>query len=307
MVHEGPARGDSGEIFTRKGARFVGWRSDSVRQVQVQSEGSSRRSSLSSLSKATEDTAEHSAYSTPDDQDELEPRQDSPTNDEVAPVSAPDLLDGDLSDNELVEILAHEYGQHSIQRILSVLEEENDAPQTGRSLLSPARSAEPTCLHSSGSDASRARSSDSGYACDTSLVAQCSSAWGGSGERPPVRPVLLRHLRDTWAHENHAGQNESPPMLGCRRDARKPALDIGDDAAYGQGEARDASDMVTSWLESLARLSCAGAPAVPSVRLRNAPEVQARASGVSWHCRSCLRQPCDEPVTTSCGHVFCHG
>ncbi|KZT07997.1 uncharacterized protein LAESUDRAFT_724483 [Laetiporus sulphureus 93-53] len=26
----------------------------------------------------------------------------------------------------------------------------------------------------------------------------------------------------------------------------------------------------------------------------------------SWHCRSCLRDPCDNPAATMCGHIFCH-
>ncbi|KZT07995.1 zf-PARP-domain-containing protein [Laetiporus sulphureus 93-53] len=26
----------------------------------------------------------------------------------------------------------------------------------------------------------------------------------------------------------------------------------------------------------------------------------------SWHCRSCLRDPCHQPTATTCGHVFCH-
>ena len=30
------------------------------------------------------------------------------------------------------------------------------------------------------------------------------------------------------------------------------------------------------------------------------------SSGVSFHCRSCLRDPCVEPVATVCGHLFCH-
>ncbi|KZT68419.1 hypothetical protein DAEQUDRAFT_334291 [Daedalea quercina L-15889] len=32
----------------------------------------------------------------------------------------------------------------------------------------------------------------------------------------------------------------------------------------------------------------------------------ASSSTVSWHCRSCLKDPCDEPTATMCGHIFCH-
>ncbi|KAI0723724.1 hypothetical protein C8T65DRAFT_627192 [Cerioporus squamosus] len=30
------------------------------------------------------------------------------------------------------------------------------------------------------------------------------------------------------------------------------------------------------------------------------------ATAVSFHCRSCLRDPCVQPVATICGHIFCH-
>ncbi|KAI0371325.1 hypothetical protein BV20DRAFT_965518 [Pilatotrama ljubarskyi] len=33
--------------------------------------------------------------------------------------------------------------------------------------------------------------------------------------------------------------------------------------------------------------------------------VQPQSHGVGWHCRSCGKDPCEEPVTTICGHIFC--
>ncbi|KAI0707901.1 hypothetical protein C8Q76DRAFT_134958 [Earliella scabrosa] len=27
---------------------------------------------------------------------------------------------------------------------------------------------------------------------------------------------------------------------------------------------------------------------------------------LSWHCRACLREPCEDPISTMCGHIFCH-
>ena len=29
-------------------------------------------------------------------------------------------------------------------------------------------------------------------------------------------------------------------------------------------------------------------------------------TGPSWHCRSCGKDPCDDPTATVCGHIFCH-
>ncbi len=78
-------------------------------------------------------------------------------------------------------------------------------------------------------------------------------------------------------------------MLGCRREARKPvaALDI------VATPSESPSDKVESWLEDQSQLSRKSKPRQPST------------AGISWHCQACLRQPCNDPVATSCGHVFC--
>ncbi|KAI0707903.1 hypothetical protein C8Q76DRAFT_135085 [Earliella scabrosa] len=44
-------------------------------------------------------------------------------------------------------------------------------------------------------------------------------------------------------------------------------------------------------------------PAPMETRLRKAV---APAPELSWHCRSCLRQPCVDPVATVCGHLLCY-
>ncbi|KAI8982864.1 hypothetical protein BD414DRAFT_491377 [Trametes punicea] len=37
-----------------------------------------------------------------------------------------------------------------------------------------------------------------------------------------------------------------------------------------------------------------------------ATAVRRASKAPSWHCRSCLREPCEKPVATACGHIFCH-
>ncbi|TBU29348.1 hypothetical protein BD311DRAFT_268407 [Dichomitus squalens] len=53
------------------------------------------------------------------------------------------------------------------------------------------------------------------------------------------------------------------------------------------------------------------APPAKQVEADSEPNTmtQSRApeSSPSWHCRSCLRDPCKDPIATVCGHVFCEG
>ncbi|KAI0731745.1 hypothetical protein C8Q72DRAFT_198548 [Fomitopsis betulina] len=37
------------------------------------------------------------------------------------------------------------------------------------------------------------------------------------------------------------------------------------------------------------------------------PKPASSSTAVSWHCRSCLKDPCDQPTATACGHIFCRG
>ena len=41
----------------------------------------------------------------------------------------------------------------------------------------------------------------------------------------------------------------------------------------------------------------------PNPHPRGSPTTSAKA--LSWHCRSCMRNPCHEPIATACGHIFC--
>lgn len=44
---------------------------------------------------------------------------------------------------------------------------------------------------------------------------------------------------------------------------------------------------------------------VPLIYTASASQ-QTRATGPSWHCRSCGKDPCESPTATQCGHIFCH-
>lgn len=43
-----------------------------------------------------------------------------------------------------------------------------------------------------------------------------------------------------------------------------------------------------------------------SARALHATASRPVSKGLSWHCRACLKDPCDQPTATMCGHIFCH-
>nr|QIE48422.1 hypothetical protein [Trametes gibbosa]QIE48458.1 hypothetical protein [Trametes gibbosa] len=162
--------------------------------------------------------------------------------------------------------LAEEYGEENITRILSVVEDEEPADEPR-----PTKSLLSTSVRSS--------------ECDPSLLADCSTTW------------------DMSRKADHAN---SPPMLGCRREPRKPVLDV--DAWEISSDSP--SEKVMLWLRHLSRHDLAKAPTLPHplVTPDGLPRPKPGDVGLlqtSWQCRLCLRQPCAEPVTTSCGHFFC--
>ncbi|OJT01686.1 Zinc finger protein 2 [Trametes pubescens] len=46
------------------------------------------------------------------------------------------------------------------------------------------------------------------------------------------------------------------------------------------------------------------APAVTH-KLKGVARAQGKMGAVSWHCRSCMQDPCVAPTATMCGHIFC--
>ncbi|KAI0674587.1 hypothetical protein C8Q78DRAFT_605180 [Trametes maxima] len=44
-------------------------------------------------------------------------------------------------------------------------------------------------------------------------------------------------------------------------------------------------------------------PPRPKATVRR--QAKAAAGTISWHCRSCMQEPCDAPTATACGHIFC--
>ncbi|KAH9848895.1 hypothetical protein C2E23DRAFT_738525 [Lenzites betulinus] len=151
--------------------------------------------------------------------------------------------------------LAEEYGQENITRILSVVEDDDpvDKPRVAKSLLSAS-----------------ARSSEG--AQGPSLLAECST---------------------TGATSRKENQTDSPPMLGYRREPRKPA-EL--DADAWESSSDSPSEKVTSWLDASSPLRLKPGGISPLGKA---------TTGHSWQCRLCLRQPCAEPVASTCGHLFC--
>ncbi|KAH9932260.1 uncharacterized protein B0H18DRAFT_987314 [Fomitopsis serialis] len=38
----------------------------------------------------------------------------------------------------------------------------------------------------------------------------------------------------------------------------------------------------------------------------SAPPEARSSADLSWHCRSCGKDPCEDPTATQCGHIFCY-
>ncbi|KAI0636413.1 hypothetical protein C8Q77DRAFT_500059 [Trametes polyzona] len=209
------------------------WSSSGFQQtISIPSEQSSRRSSLSSICQ----DADRAPNPAPSTSTTLADRGDMEGTDAFgADPSSKDSIGeliSDLSAEELSEVLAREYGPHSIERILSVLESDDEdeedepvyKPRTGRSLLcSTLIPPMPWPTYGSSSD---------GCPADASLVAQLSSA-GGSGR--VIRP-------------------HSPPMLGYRREGRR----LAPDTCETNENSAAPSARVKTWLDDVARLLLAG-------------------------------------------------
>ncbi|KAI0647542.1 hypothetical protein C8Q79DRAFT_1009623 [Trametes meyenii] len=213
-------------------------------------------------------------------------------------VHASDARGALASDLELVGTPAHEYGQHNIDHILNVLQDETAEPAqkrsgSTRSLLSPPSLPPATLPLSPESPFARSDASECA-ACDTaplSLVANCSV---GSGI------ACAESNAESGGNDN---SDSDPPLLGCRRARERPVC-------------RESQVTRTaSWLDDLSQVTFLPDPyfttrratTVPEQDVAEGPRPEQRASQkTSWHCRSCLRKPCVDPVTAICGHVFCH-
>ncbi|KAI0371698.1 hypothetical protein BV20DRAFT_157883 [Pilatotrama ljubarskyi] len=204
-----------------------------------------------------------------------------------------------VSDTQLVEILACEYGQHSVERILSVLDDEEpaDKPRKARSLLSPSRPSIAAPASMLGGESVTPSSGDGRF----------------SSERAGIPSALSSYSAWDISDSDKEGHSGSPLMPGYRCDVRKPTIDSID----ALPEMSSASQ-VTLWLDDLAGHMLTGEPLLPLSRTHTPPgyarppgrvaetDAAPGTSEVSWRCSLCLRQPRVEPVATYCGHVFCH-
>ncbi|KAH9932258.1 uncharacterized protein B0H18DRAFT_1208566 [Fomitopsis serialis] len=97
----------------------------------------------------------------------------------------------------------------------------------------------------------------------------------------------------------------SPSLIAS--DTSADALPVSTGRTRGSTSSRsEVSEDVTSIIVSVATSTSSPTPA-PSEPVASAlPQGRSAASGPSWHCRSCGKDPCEDPTATQCGHIFCH-
>jgi len=66
------------------------------------------------------------------------------------------------------------------------------------------------------------------------------------------------------------------------------------------------SEDVSSITASVATSTRSPTPTPSEPAASALPQGRSAASGPSWHCRSCGKDPCEDPTATQCGHIFCY-
>ncbi|TFK92270.1 hypothetical protein K466DRAFT_513831 [Polyporus arcularius HHB13444] len=133
-------------------------------------------------------------------------------------------------------------------------------------------------------------------AVSTASVVTMTYAHSSSQTIDPYAAPRRSHAESVLPPGHSASQVEAGPCsLADDIPPRGPSP-----AAYPtplSGRTRTGSPIDLHW--DRAATEEAHTPRAPTNRDSDAP-------AVSFHCRSCLRDPCVQPVATICGHIFCH-
>lgn len=96
------------------------------------------------------------------------------------------------------------------------------------------------------------------------------------------------------------------------RRARSPSLITSEAPSVSPGGTQSStpghlrrSDEVSNMTTSIAATTVLPDPARPETATSTPPQARSSA-GLSWHCRNCGKDPCEDPTATQCGHIFCY-
>ncbi|KZT68408.1 hypothetical protein DAEQUDRAFT_333853 [Daedalea quercina L-15889] len=124
-------------------------------------------------------------------------------------------------------------------------------------------------------------------------------------------PVAPRSDACTFSRTTRAPSPMSSMSSACRRAASvglflepEDAPSLSMERTSTSAESKTLSEEISS-VAALASTTTGRSASTHPAPPESAP--QSRPTGPSWHCRSCGKDPCENPTATQCGHIFCHG
>ncbi|KAI0371328.1 hypothetical protein BV20DRAFT_965520 [Pilatotrama ljubarskyi] len=107
-----------------------------------------------------------------------------------------------------------------------------------------------------------------------------------SVSRPPTPAAVRTPLRSAASRPLSRVSTLSASSRPAASSSQKPSMTVVEPASLSDSERTVEAPAVTPRLKAVAR-----------------PE--GKSGAVSWHCRSCMQDPCVAPTATMCGHIFC--